>query len=486
MINSVLSFEKEATVRCEYLVIGSGAGGALTASFLAEKGKNVLIVEEGPYVRPTVEQSSINNFLPKIWRNGGIMPILGKTSFSMAEGCCVGGSTMINSALIHRIPRELIGEWSSRFQIAGLEEKSIRKYHDTIEKELNVHTIETSHNKANSLFKLGAEHCGYKGIEVPMAVEKRNGRLIKKDMQQTYLRRAIQNGAKIIADCRAGKIHFNGNKAVSCDAVYKDIYGEKHKITIFFKGIFLCAGAIQTPLLLRRSGIKNNVGNNIYFHPTLRVVAEFDTVMDTLKSEIPCFQLKEFAPDISMGASVVTPAYIAVGLSGNWDQNKQFIKNWDKMAIFYIMIRCSSRGKTRNLISNKKSYYVKYHINEKELKNLSFGFAKLAEVLFSAGAKRLYPAIDDHEPVTDRKDTDFYLHNLLPADRTNLMTIHAFSSCAMGENKNLCAVDSFGKLHDFKNVYINDASILPNSPGVNPQGPLMAIALRNLEKYFGN
>jgi choline dehydrogenase-like flavoprotein len=55
----------------------------------------------------------------------------------------------------------------------------------------------------------------------------------------------------------------------------------------------------------------------------------------------------------------------------------------------------------------------------------------------------------------------------------------------MGENKDLCVVDSFGKLHGFDNIYINDASILPSSPGVNPQGPLMAITLRNLEKNFG-
>jgi choline dehydrogenase-like flavoprotein len=42
-----------------------------------------------------------------------------------------------------------------------------------------------------------------------------------------------------------------------------------------------------------------------------------------------------------------------------------------------------------------------------------------------------------------------------------------------------CAADSFGKIHGFENLYINDASMLPDSPGINPQGTIMAMARRN-------
>jgi choline dehydrogenase-like flavoprotein len=62
---------------------------------------------------------------------------------------------------------------------------------------------------------------------------------------------------------------------------------------------------------------------------------------------------------------------------------------------------------------------------------------------------------------------------------TDLMTIHLFSSCPMGENKSLCAANSFGKVHDMENLYIADASLLCTAPGVNPQGTIMAIARRN-------
>jgi choline dehydrogenase-like flavoprotein len=49
----------------------------------------------------------------------------------------------------------------------------------------------------------------------------------------------------------------------------------------------------------------------------------------------------------------------------------------------------------------------------------------------------------------------------------------------MGENLNLCAVDSFGKVHGRTNLFVNDASVLCTAPGVNPQGTIMGIARRN-------
>jgi choline dehydrogenase-like flavoprotein len=71
------------------------------------------------------------------------------------------------------------------------------------------------------------------------------------------------------------------------------------------------------------------------------------------------------------------------------------------------------------------------------------------------------------------------LPNILPQGRGNLMTIHLFSSCPMGEDRTRCAVDSFGRVHGFKNLFIADASLLCTAPGVNPQGSVMALARRN-------
>lgn len=465
--------------------MGSGAGGALTSSFLAEKGRDVLIVEEGPDIKSTLEDSNITNAFPDVWRNGGVIPISGNANMAFAEGRCLGGSTMINSGLIHRLPVEIIEEWGREFKIRELNHDLMQGFHNSIERELSVAAITNSKNIANALFKKGAGICGFKGVDVPVAAEFKDGLLKKRNMRVTYLQRAEKSGARIVTDCRVDKITVNNGKATEVMASYKDIKGSRFRLSIQFDKLFLCAGAIQTPLLLRRSGIKNNVGDNIHFHPTFRTVAEFDMPLNAYAVEMPSFQIKEFAPEISMGASVVTPAYIAVGLAGNWAVNRHHMKDFNSMATFYVMTRSSSRGKVRNIPLFKGSYNVRYMINNTELRNLSFGFAKLAEVLFAAGAKRLYPSIEGGLPITDKKESAHYLENNLPVDRISLMSIHSFSSCPMGEDRDRCAVDSFGRLHGFENIYVNDASILPSSPGVNPQGPLMAVALRNLERNFG-
>ena len=53
----------------------------------------------------------------------------------------------------------------------------------------------------------------------------------------------------------------------------------------------------------------------------------------------------------------------------------------------------------------------------------------------------------------------------------------------MGERSDRCAADSYGRVRGYENLYLNDASMLPDSPGVNPQGTVMAFARRNVLRF---
>jgi choline dehydrogenase-like flavoprotein len=64
------------------------------------------------------------------------------------------------------------------------------------------------------------------------------------------------------------------------------------------------------------------------------------------------------------------------------------------------------------------------------------------------------------------------------------VTVHAFSSCPIGERRDRCAADSYGRVHGLANLFLNDASMLPDSPGVNPQGTVMAFARRNVRRLL--
>ena len=41
-------------------------------------------------------------------------------------------------------------------------------------------------------------------------------------------------------------------------------------------------------------------------------------------------------------------------------------------------------------------------------------------------------------------------------------------------------------VHDFTNLRVNDASLLPDAPGVNPQAAVMTIALRNADHFLAD
>ena len=64
------------------------------------------------------------------------------------------------------------------------------------------------------------------------------------------------------------------------------------------------------------------------------------------------------------------------------------------------------------------------------------------------------------------------------------MTVHLTSSVRMGEDRSRTAADSFGSVWDHRNLRVNDASLLPDAPGVNPQAGVMTIAARNADHFL--
>jgi len=109
---------------------------------------------------------------------------------------------------------------------------------------------------------------------------------------------------------------------------------------------------------------------------------------------------------------------------------------------------------------------------------------RLSRMLLAAGARIVYPCIAGARPIT-AEDQLSTIPGTLPPDRSNLMTIHLFSSCPMGEDQARCATNSMGQIHGVKNLYVNDASLIPTAPGVNPQGTVMALARRNTLHFLG-
>ena len=119
-----------ADLETDVVIIGSGAGGAVTAATLARAGRTVTVLEEGPWVDPdAMEPFSLEEMVAK-YRHGGSSAALGRPTIAYAEGRCVGGSTEINSGLYHRLPAELADEWQRTYEIAEFAPEQLDHYAD--------------------------------------------------------------------------------------------------------------------------------------------------------------------------------------------------------------------------------------------------------------------------------------------------------------------------------------------------------------------
>lgn len=467
---------------CEVLVIGSGAGGAVTAAVLAEAGFDVLVVEEGPWV----EQGSVVPFsleqMDRQYRAGGVTVALGRPSIAYTEGRCAGGGTEINSGLYRRPSEETLDRWRRQTSIVDFADDEFFGICDEIEVALSVQTVPGSHTPASERLRNGAAALGWQHDEIPRWMtypaggDAVTGR--RESMTRTFLPRAFAAGASLLVEHRVDRLVRDRGRAIRAELTGPD----GGPVTIDFGTAVVCGGAVQTPALLQRSGWRGLVGRGFAVHPTVKLAARFDDTVN-VADDVPVHQVKEFSPDLSFGGSASHPGLVALALSEHWPAMRDAVTAWREMAVYYAAITSEGRGRVTAL-PGMRDPLVTYRLTARDKALLGQGLARLALVMLEAGAQAVFPSFREAPIVRSRADLA-ELTGRFRASTASVMTVHLCSTVPMGEDRGRAAADSVGLLHGADNVYVNDASLLPDAPGVNPQASVMAIATRNARRLAG-
>ncbi|MBI2571347.1 MAG: GMC family oxidoreductase [Candidatus Schekmanbacteria bacterium] len=475
------------------VIVGSGAGGAITAHELAASGRDVVVVEEGDDLDAGAFDQHGPKMMGAMYRRRGMTPIVGRVPIGYVEGCCVGGSSEINSGFWHRVPREVLLSWKGRYELDGASPQELEPHYEWAEAALGVGLSKRPWPGSTAALARGIAAMGWSYQEVPRAPLTRpdprdpaqgDASGPTAGVRSTVLARARAAGARLISNCRVTHLLRRGARVDGVLARFSRADGVVELVRILGEHVFVCCGPTETPALLRRSGVKLHIGDTLRVHPMLKVAARFPEPVGGRVSPVPLIQIKEFWPEISLGGAFFSTGHLAMLLSDNWLANRDLMRHADCMASYYVAVKGTGAGMVRPSRVDPDGANLRYDLSDIDILHLSRGLARLSEVLLAAGAIEVLPCVQGLPAIRSEVEAVRWLDERLVPASLSLGTVHAFSSCPIGEREDRCAANSFGKVRGFENLYINDASMLPDSPGVNPQGAVMALARRNVVRFL--
>lgn len=456
-------------------IVGSGPGGAVTARECARRGLSVVVLEEGDHVEPGEVVPYSLEQMRRQYRHRGLTVALGRPPVAYTEAACVGGGSEVNSGLYHRPDAGVLDEWSTAYAIDALTAAELAPWSDVVEKRLSVAPTPDPSSPSSDVLRRGAEALGWDGLEVPRWVRAdaaTGAGTVKETMLRTYLADAVIAGAEIRSRVRVERLRIERSRVTG---VVTDggVVPARH--------VIVCGGAIQTPALLLRSGVRHNVGRGLSMHPTVKVLAQFDEEINDA-ADLSTYQVKEFAPGLTLGGSAGSPAMIALGLSGTWDRDRGLEADWRHQSVYYASIRSQGSGRVR-AVPGMRDPLVTYALTRQDVAALRAGMGRLMLLLRAAGARLQVPSYVGAPRVVDDSQISAGAAAMTRGN-ASIMTVHLCGSMAMGEDRRRTATDSFGRVHGVANLSVNDASLLPSAPGINPQGTLMAVAHRNVDHFL--
>jgi choline dehydrogenase-like flavoprotein len=486
-------------------IIGSGAAGAVLAKELVETGKRVILLERGGYYEGKDMNQRDADMIPLLWKNSGFN-FDDTLRIAIAQGCCLGGSTIINDAVCFGTPTRVKEEWKNLG--VDFDEKEWSTYLDRVNKTLHVAEVTDDElNRNNKMLKEGAKKLGLKD-------HRKNARNCincmqcgfchlgchyetKQNVLVTYIHQALQqedSNMKVYCNCRVDRIDYKGDTVEGIEGDFVNIDGTKsYRIRINSKIVIISTGAIASSKLLLMNGIsQTTAGNGLCLHPGIQVIGDFDYEIKGNQGIPMAYTVHDFGVTRKTDESIKSSNYdgsefllesiflpltqfsIALSGSGIWE-HRRLIERFNNYSMAGIVVRDGNLGKV-TLTANERAS-VTYEPGIKELKALAKGTEILAKMWFALGANKIIVPHRGLSSISSKEDIPKLKESIINDPKNLLLgSAHPQSGNKIGNNANDSVVDSNCKVHGFKNLFVCDASVFPTAVGVNPQISVMTVA----------
>jgi len=462
----------------EVIIVGSGPSGSTVGLELAKSGFEVLVLEES---KENVSEDLHHTASEALahYRNGGLAVTLGATPMSFIDPCAIGGGSQVNSGIYHRAP-QYIEEFLEKN--VGVSSNQIQEIYQINESSIGV--TNPPLEPVASLLELSSSRMGWKSSQVKTwrTYDSDSLQIKRNTMKKTLLKEFEEIGGSLVSGKKV--IRFE-KKSEGWRVTVLDLHPKNpEKRELYCTYLFICAGALQSPKLLHRSGQISGNRFPIRTHPMIRTSYKFPFDVRQRVEDIPSFQVIEFLPRMVLGCSLTTPSQIAL-----W-HGPQVLSKWihelSKIQTMYTLIT-SSRLAHLHVLPGGTSF-ISYRMSSKDKKALLLGQKRLNNLAGEAGAiSRVANNTTGPSIEVNFSSKEWGLEERVQFEVKNsrISTIHLYGSLPLGEFANSSPVGSNGMVKKMKNLYVLDSSIIPKAIGVNPQGTTMLISRLLIRQFIG-
>jgi choline dehydrogenase-like flavoprotein len=483
------------TAVCDVVVVGSGAGGAVVARELARAGRSVVVVEEGGYWAPEEYAAMTpSTTFRRMAREAalGAAVGLGETPLmAVLSGKCVGGSSVLTGGVCFRIPEEVLATWVDELGLPEMGAEALEPHFEAVERAVHVETVPDGiRSRSTDLFVEGAAKLG-----IPMKPLRRNThgcrgegrcnfgcpRRAKMSVDVSMLPDACAHGARVLSDALVERIDFAGGRATGVRGRFVDgTTGEPGvPFHVAAKVVVVACGALHTPILLRRSGLRSkHLGRHLTLHPSTRVFALFDERVDGWDGAFQSVYSDHFfeKDGITLISAFGPANLLAAGFPGVAARHRDYVQRLPYTAAFGALVHDEGGGRVRRWLSREP--LVTYRMAARDRARLFKAIRILAEMALAAGAREVLLPFFGGPSVSNAAQLDAILASPPSPRRAECVSFHPLGSARMSARAEDGVVRPSGETWVAQNLFVADGSVLPTSIGVNSQLPIMAVARR--------
>jgi choline dehydrogenase-like flavoprotein len=483
--------ERDTTLDCDVVVVGTGAGGSIALRDAARAGLSAIALEEGPALGPEDFDQREDHMISLLFQEMGA-----RATHDMAirvlQGRGLGGSTIHNTNLCKRTPHEILDLWAKKYGVRGVSPEEMRPRFEQIEAELSVATIgESDRNANNEALARGALSLGWRGG--PLA-HNRVGCIgsgfcelgcaydAKQNARKVVLPQAFALGARAYTDCEVTRVTTEAGRASGVRAFAKGADGRpRAHIAVRAKAVVLAASAVGSAVLALRSDLPDphgQAGLGLRLHPSSVVAGVFDVPIGGsrgIPQSYECTEHLSFEEGSDRRVWIVPafahPIGTAAMLPGFGAAHMRRMRDYNRYAVLTALVHDETMGRVT------ADGRLNYTLGDRDRAQLAKGVVACSRILLAAGAREVViPAIPPVRVTSTRQLDDLDTAFVRPFN-VPLSAAHPMGTMRMGDDPKASAVSSEGEHHHVRGLFVLDGSIFPTSLGGPPQISIYAFAL---------